>query len=198
MVRDCWTLVPAHCPLIRAVISPYVCCLLSVRDGILSRVFRRRFQRSDCGKAEVWLQQGAQPARPGSAAAAPAASPGGFPGFSTGFTHSTGQPQHQQQQTPMRDLFGSGQPMGGGYAAAGTGGGVALFGQATPYAQQATPQLGRGATAAGAAALSAMSLQPPTSPHGYDVRTRCAVHLKAYCIEGTWKVLMSEEPRAYM
>jgi hypothetical protein len=142
-------------------------------------MLRRHFCCSDCGKAEVWLQQGVQPSRPGSAAAVPPASPGGFPGFSTGFAHSTGQQQHQQHQTPTRDLFGSGQPMGGGYSAAGSGGGVALFGQATPYAQQATPQLGRGATAAGAAALSAMSLQPPASPHGYDVRTRCAVHLEA-------------------
>ena len=157
-----------------------------LRDGVSSHPPMQSLYHADCGKAEVWLQQGVQPARPSSAAAAPPASPGGFPGFSTGFTHSAGQPQQQQQQqTPMRDLFGSGLPTGGGYSAAVSGGGVPLFGQATPYAQQATPQLGRGATAAGAAALSAMSLQPPASPHAYDdVRPRQIVHIEAHLHRG--------------
>ncbi len=56
--------------------------------------------------------------------------------------------------------------------AAGPGGG---FGSVTPYAQQqATPQHGgHSAAAAGAAALSAMSLHPPASAHTLQVNLSC-------------------------
>lgn len=79
-----------------------------------------------------------------------------------------------QQATPTRDLFGSAQPPPLGRYGAPSGGVASsrgaspAWGQATPYAQQATPAGGRGA-AAGASALSAMSLQPPHSALGFQV-----------------------------
>lgn len=126
---------------------------------------------ADCGKAEQWLQCGKESAASGAAAAAPA-TPGGFPGFNTGF------PPSAQQATPTRDLFGSAKPPSSRYGPPASGstpfggvpfngfqsGGAAAFGQATPYAQQQTPQLGqggRGSMAFGAADTSAVLLQPP-------------------------------------
>ena len=72
------------------------------------------------------------------------------------------QTAYGQQATPPYGLQGQGP--------------AAAFGQATPYAQQqATPAAqagGRAGATAGAAALSAMSLQPPASAHGFDVRMK--------------------------